>query len=1000
MRLKMRKFWLILLFFFVAASGEMAAQKFTFSGTVTDKSTGDPVDYATVVLEGSEQWAVADGKGHFIIKNVPAAKTRVTISCLGYVTWSREVQIQKDVLNFSVALSPDNLALEGASVTAKEDGNAATTSRTIDRTALEHVQMMNVADVSSLLPGGATVDPSLTSEKQFNIRAASGESGNASFGTAVEVDGVRLSNNASFASASSSSSLKGVATNNIASTNVESVEVITGVPSVEYGDMASGVVKVNLKKGKTPWMVTLSTSPNTKQASMSKGFSLGTGRKGHQKGVLNSSLEYTESISKQMSPYTAYRREQLSLSYMNFIKSGAFATAPLRVNLGVTGNLGGMNSTADPDAVQGTWSLARDNAVRTNFSLNWLLSKPWITNLELNGSLSYSDKESRERTYNSSSINRTVLHGREKGYYISIPYSEGMTIPVMYIPHGYWYNIMGDDDRPMTTKLSLKANLSRFLALANSKLKLGVDWTTDRNFGVGAYSPEMETAPTFREYRYCDVPTMHNIGAYLEENLMLPIGSGRLNLIAGVRSDNTVIRGSEYGVTSSFSPRFNAKYTILQRQGRERKTVRELSIRASWGEAVKLPSFSILYPMPTYRDVRVFTSTTNSANESFEAYYIQPRAIQYNPDLRWQRNRMMEIGLETNILGNKISLTAYKTRTLDAYRISTHYDRTTYSYTPDSVLEGLAIPADHRSFSIDGSSGIVTVSDKTGVLPAQQLTPLTYKELAPEYYPDNEINPIDRYGIEWVIDFARIKAIQTEIRLDGAWYAYKSLGTNMIEYSPITQRSAADKLPYPYIGHYYGGNATSNGSESRTLRTNITFTTHIPRVRMILSAKVEASLLKYSRTLSEMPDGTEVAKVISDLSDILSVTGASIYSGDNYVVRYPDYYSSYDDPTPRDYLSDLKAARASGDLNLFNDLWQLAYRTSYLYTFQKDYFSPYFSANFSVTKEIGDLASISFYANNFFVNRAQIWSTKTRTYLSAASYIPRFYYGLTLRFKF
>ena len=361
---------------------------------------------------------------------------------------------------------------------------------------------------------------------------------------------------------------------------------------------------------------------------------------------------------------------------------------------------------------------------------------------------------------------------------------------------------------------------------------------------------------------------------------------------------------------------------------------------------------------------------------------------------------MMEIGLETNILGNKISLTAYKTRTLDAYRISTHYDRTTYSYTPDSVLEGLAIPADHRSFSIDGSSGIVTVSDKTGVLPAQQLTPLTYKELAPEYYPDNEINPIDRYGIEWVIDFARIKAIQTEIRLDGAWYAYKSLGTNMIEYSPITQRSAADKLPYPYIGHYYGGNATSNGSESRTLRTNITFTTHIPRVRMILSAKVEASLLKYSRTLSEMPDGTEVAKVISDLSDILSVTGASIYSGDNYVVRYPDYYSSYDDPTPRDYLSDLKAARASGDLNLFNDLWQLAYRTSYLYTFQKDYFSPYFSANFSVTKEIGDLASISFYANNFFVNRAQIWSTKTRTYLSAASYIPRFYYGLTLRFKF
>ena len=198
----------------------------------------------------------------------------MTVSCLGYVDWSREILSQKDILNFKIALDLDNLALEGATVTAKEDGNSATTSRTIDKTALEHVQMMNVADVSSLLPGGATVDPSLTAEKQFNIRAASGENGNASFGTAVEVDGVRLSNNASFGSASSSTSLKGVATNNIASTNVESVEVITGVPSVEYGDMASGVVKVNLKKGKTPWMLTLSTSPNTKQTSMSKGFAL------------------------------------------------------------------------------------------------------------------------------------------------------------------------------------------------------------------------------------------------------------------------------------------------------------------------------------------------------------------------------------------------------------------------------------------------------------------------------------------------------------------------------------------------------------------------------------------------------------------------------------------------------------------------------------------------------------------------------------------------------
>lgn len=140
--------------------------------------------------------------------------------------------------------------------------------------------------------------------------------------------------------------------------------------------------------------------------------------------------------------------------------------------------------------------------------------------------------------------------------------------------------------------------------------------------------------------------------------------------------------------------------------------------------------------------------------------------------------------------------------------------------------------------------------------------------------------------------------------------------------------------------------------------------------------------------------------MITDINDILSTTEESIYAGDNYVVRYPDYYCTYDDPTPRDYLTDLKEAKASGEMGLYNDLWKLAEKSSHKYVFQKDYYSPFFSANFSVTKEIGDLASISFYANNFFVNRSQIWSTKTRTYFSASSYIPKFYYGLTLRLKF
>ena len=192
------------------------AQTWTISGIVTDKNTGKPVEYATVVLESTAQWAVAGADGKFSISNVQSGKNIISISCLGYVTDTKEITISRNV-TYKVSLAEDNLALEGVVVTAKEKENTATTSRLIDKTALDHVQMMNVSDISSFLPGGVTQNPILTSEQQFDIRAgegAGGEKGSSSFGTAVEVDGVRLSNNASFSAFSNANGgAKGVSTN-------------------------------------------------------------------------------------------------------------------------------------------------------------------------------------------------------------------------------------------------------------------------------------------------------------------------------------------------------------------------------------------------------------------------------------------------------------------------------------------------------------------------------------------------------------------------------------------------------------------------------------------------------------------------------------------------------------------------------------------------------------------------------------------------------------------
>ena len=72
-------------------------------------------------------------------------------------------------------------------------------------------------------------------------------------------------------------------------------------------------------------------------------------------------------------------------------------------------------------------------------------------------------------------------------------------------------------------------------------------------------------------------------------------------------------------------------------------------------------------------------------------------------------------------------------------------------------------------------------------------------------------------------------------------------------------------------------------------------------------------------------------------------------------------------------------------------------RSGNAYSFNGDGYDPYFSANLSITKEIGDHVSVSFYANNFTNSRPFVASYATGV---KAVFTPDFYYGLTVRLKF
>lgn len=308
---------------------------YSMSGKIVDSKSGEPVIGAAVNVEDTGIWAISDENGAFSLADIRPGSYSVLFSCLGYVDRSLSFVVRKDIPSLTIKMDLNTLALKGVTVTAERDREGMNTSLKFGANALNHLQMSNVTDISSLLPGGKTVNPDLTSENAVSLRSGGLAAGNAAFGTALEVDGVRVGNNASFGT------MTGSGTRNISTENVQSIEVITGVPSAEYGDLNSGMVRINTRKGLTPWNITFAVNPRTYQASASKGIDL------NHKGVLNVSAEWTRATKKLSSPYTSYTRRGFSASYSNTFKK------VLKFEIGATGNIGGMNTKNDPDAYVG-----------------------------------------------------------------------------------------------------------------------------------------------------------------------------------------------------------------------------------------------------------------------------------------------------------------------------------------------------------------------------------------------------------------------------------------------------------------------------------------------------------------------------------------------------------------------------------------------------------------------------------------------------------------------
>lgn len=942
---QLRQFLLMILL--LVSADVMTAQQnralFSISGKVVDAKTGEPVIGAAVNVEDTGIWAISDENGTFFLPDIRPGDYAVQFSCLGFVDKRLSFVVKKDIPNLTIKLDQNTLALNSVVVTAERDKEGMNTSLKFGANALNHLQMSNVTDISALLPGGKTVNPDLTTDNAVSLRSGGLAAGNAAFGTALEVDGVRVGNNASFGS------MSGTGTRNISTENVQSIEVITGVPSAEYGDLNSGMVRINTRKGLTPWNITFAVNPRTYQASASKGIDLMKNR-----GVLNVSAEWTRATQKLSSPYTSYTRRGFSASYSNTFKN------VLKFEAGATGNIGGMNTKNDPDAYKGTWSKVRDNVLRANTSLTWLLRKSWITNLKLDASVNYNDNRSQDHAYGSSASMLPAIHSELAGYYLAD------RLPVSY------FSDKVIDSKELDYAASLKYEWFKKSGKRLSKLKAGVQWKANGNVGEGEYYKDPSVAANgYRPRPYSQYPFMHNVAAYLEEDYTFPIGKTSLQISAGLRLENLFVKDTDYKNVSSLSPRFNAKWKISD----------NLSIRGGWGVSEKLPSFYILYPVQKYRDIQTFGFS--HGDSSSYVYYTQPYKMLFNENLKWQKNYNAEFGIEAYFLRTSVSLVGFFNKTKNPYTYQNIY--TPFSYNIMSVPSGYTVP-DNPEIRVDSQTGQVYMRGSNEEFWTPMATKVTDKTFFESQMPGNG-DDIYRTGAELIVDFPEIAPIRTKFRLD-ANYAYTHYIDNTLNWTYRTgwSHTSLSNRSYQYVGIYANGgeSGTYNGKESHSLNANLTAITHIPEARIVITCRLEMSLLSRFRNLSRY-QGREYAYNVN--ADGVESIGGSIYDSNNYTAIRPVKYMD-----------------ENGDVHDFTDkeasdpaFANLIIKSGNAYTFSQDGYGAYLSANLSVTKEIGDHVSLSFFANNFTNSRMYVTSKATGV---SAIFTPAFYYGLTCRLKF
>lgn len=832
-------------------------------GVAVDAQSKQPLIAANVYLAELALLEKSRQDGSFYFSRLPDGTYTLRVSYVGYETRELKVALRNDSA-ISIALQAASLGLQDVAVAGRSASRCGTALR-IDQEALAHIQPASLAEVFSLLPGGLTRDGNLSDPQQAAMRQV-GQDDNTALGTSIMVDGIPISNNGNLNRFSSDPKIQAISTVNagidlrmLSTDHFQRVTVERGISSARYGDLTSGAVILEPKRGTMPWEVRCKADPQLKMAYVGKGFRLPA-------GTLHGGLEFTTSTPDERVILTRYSRYSAQLTYSMSASGAPFSCDARAAYIGTL-----QSSRRDEDIMLARDSYkARFSSYQISSTLRYQPAARWLHSATLRAAADFTDDQlQRDKTISLSGAMPMPIADAEGEY-------EGI-----YLPHIYASSFTLTS-RPLHLFARGDCQWLWVLWGGTQQLTLGGEIRYEKNLGAGweydIHTPPAPGSPSCsRPRRYNTIPPSIPLAVYLEDKMNYSGSWGGLEIMAGVRMAQQLGIHPEYKRLQrpSFEPRINAFYAFPSFSLRSVEVV--FALRAGFGLQAKWPTLDMLEPPTSWFD---FISLNYYSQREANRWLLVTtyKKLARNPNLRAAVVQKFEAGLEIRVGAARLEVTLFEEKMESGFTYKSHY-----------------LPFAYNSYSVKGAVAARPTYNDLTAKPEERLQILPI--------PSNGLATRKR-GLEYRLQLPKWRLLETSAEISGAYFHTVYDISEPVEHLPM--HTIQGGRPYPYVGIY----SWNSGRSYSMVNTTARFYTHLPALRLLFSTAVQVVWRVSSQILPT--DGLPIAYI--DLQGRRVPFDPALAGHADFKPLVREFNPEYFDPdlTPFELTLNLKASKEIG----------------------------------------------------------------------------------------